>query len=210
MTRVARTMLVALTAMAPVTVWGASPGVAIEGLYGFARPPAADFSAAVSGAANDEDLSESSLQIGGGTLLLSFGAFEVGALLDTTFGDGVTQTAIGGLVGLRLGDRLRLDLLGEVGGHRFGDFTDDPSVITSSSSEEWLFYVGLRPGLAYRLEVGEPGGLGVLLGVWGFARWDVNDGSVPVTVAGAGGVTEGNVELGGTSIGLTLRAGIEL
>ena len=42
-------------------------GIAIEGLYGFARPPDANFSAAISGAANDKDLSESSLQIAGAT-----------------------------------------------------------------------------------------------------------------------------------------------
>jgi hypothetical protein len=206
MRRVVTTTLVALIALVPATAWGVSPGLAIEGLYGFARPPAADFRAAVSGTANDRDLSESSLQIAGGTILVNFGAFEVGALIDTTFGDGVTQTAIGGLVGFRLGDQLRLDLLGEIGGHRFGNFADDPSVVTASSSEEWLLYVGLRPGLAYRIEVGEPGGLGFLLGLWGFVRWDVTEGDTPVTVGGAGG--EGDVELGGTSIGATLRAGI--
>jgi hypothetical protein len=203
-------MLLALTLLPPASAWGAAPGVTIEGLYGLARPPEASFRAAVSGAAEDDDLSESSLQIAGGTVLLSFGAFEVGALLDTTFGDGVTQTAIGALAGFRMGDRLRLDVLGEIGGHRFGNVADDPSVVTASSADEWLFYVGLRPGLAYRIEVGNPGGLGFLLGLWGFVRWDVTDDNVPVTVGGAGGATPGNVELGGTSIGLTLRAGIVL
>lgn len=205
---VTMTTLVALAVLAPAVAQGASPGLAIEGLYGFARPPAADFRAAVSGTANDRDLSESSLQIAGGTILVNFGAFEVGALIDTTFGDGVTQTAIGGLVGFRLGDQLRLDLLGEVGGHRFGNFADDPSVVTASSSEEWLMYVGLRPGLAYRFEVGEPGGLGLLLGLWGFVRWDVTEGDAPVTVGGAGGDAPGDVDVGGTTIGATLRAGI--
>jgi hypothetical protein len=139
-------------------------GIAIEGLYGIARPPDANFSAAVSGAANDEDLSESSLQIAGGTLLLNLGALELGAIVDKTFGDGVTQSAIGGLVGLRLGDKLRLDLLGEAGGHRFGDVIDNPSVVTASSADEWLFYVGLRPGLAYRIDLVP--GVGLLVGVW--------------------------------------------
>jgi hypothetical protein len=203
-------MLVAMTVLLPGYVRGDGPGVTIEGLYGLARPPEANFRAAVSGAANDDDLSESSLQIAGGTALLNFGAFELGALIDTTFGDGVTQTAIGGLVGFRLGEKVRLDLLGEIGGHRFGNFADDPSVVTSSSADQWLFYVGLRPGLAYRIEVGDPGGLGFLLGVWGFVRWDVTDENVPVSVGGAGGATPGNLDLGGTSIGATLRAGIEL
>lgn len=210
MKRSATTMLVALAVLSPGPGWGASPGFAIEGLYGLARPPEANFRAAVSGAANEDDLSESSLQIAGGTLLLNFGFFELGAIVDTTFGDGVTQTAIGGLGGFRFGERLRLDLLGEVGGHRFGNVADDPSIVTASSTDQWLFYVGLRPGLAYKIEIGEPGGLGFLVGVWGFVRWDVTDENVPVTVGGAGGATPGNVELGGTSIGATLRAGIEL
>jgi hypothetical protein len=206
MRRAVTMTLVALAALTPAVARGASPGLAIEGLYGFARPPAADFRAAVSGTANDRDLSESSLQIAGGTILLNFGALELGAIIDTTFGDGVTQTAIGALAGFRLGDQLRLDLLGEIGGHRFGNFADDPSVITASSSEEWLLYVGLRPGLAYRIEVGEPGGFGFLLGLWGFVRWDVTEGDTPVTVDDPTG--QGDVDLGGTTIGATLRAGI--
>jgi hypothetical protein len=205
MRRATTAMMVALAILlAPHTAWA---GIAIEGLYGFARPPEANFRAAVSGAANDDDLSESSLQIAGATLLLNLGALELGAIIDKTFGDGVTQTALGGLVGLHLGDKLRLDLLGEAGGHRFGDVTDDPSVVTGSSADEWLFYVGLRPGLAYRIDLSP--GVGFLVGIWGFVRWDVTDKTVPVTVRGATGLAPGDVELGGTSIGATLRAGIE-
>lgn len=207
MRRAATTMLVALTVLLPAR---AMPGVAIEGLYGFARPPEADFRAAVAGAAADDDFSENSLQIAGGTLLLNFGVFEVGAIVDATFGDGVTQTAIGGLAGFRIGDKLRLDLLGEVGGHRFGNLADHPSIVTSSSSDEWLLYVGLRPGLAYRFELGAPGGAGFLLGIWGFARWNVTDKTVPVTVGVAGDTEPGEFDLGGTSIGAAIRAGFEL
>ena len=198
MRRAAATMLVALMVILPHAAWGATPGFAIEGLYGFARPPEANFRASLGAAVGDDDLSESSLQIAGGTLLLNFGAFEIGAIADKTFGDGVTQTSVGGLVGFRLGESLRLDLLGEVGGQRFGD-------IRGSSAEEWLMYVGLRPGLAYRFELGAPGGAGFLLGVWGFVRWNVTDEDVRVT---AGAVDDvGDVDLGGTTIGATLRAG---
>lgn len=205
MRRATTPMMVALAILlTPHTAWA---GVAIEGLYGLVRPPEADFSAAVSGAANDDDLSESSLQIAGATVLLNLGVLELGAIVDKTFGDGVTQTALGGLAGLRLGDKLRLDLLGEAGGHRFGDITDDPSILTASSTDEWLFYVGLRPGLAYRIDLVP--GVGLLVGIWGFVRWDVTDKTVPVTVRGATAIP-GEVELGGTSIGATLRAGIEL
>jgi hypothetical protein len=186
----------------------AAAGIAIEGLYGFVRPPEANFRAAISGAANEDDLSESSLQIAGGTLLLNLGALELGAIVDQTFGDGPQQTAVGGLFGLRLGDKLRLDLLGEAGGHRFGDVTDNPSVVTRSSADEWLFYVGLRPGLAYRIDLVP--GVGLLVGVWGFVRWDVTDKNVPIQVSAGTGTAAGDVKLGGTSIGATLRVGIEL
>jgi hypothetical protein len=200
-------MLVALAILLAPHVARAA-GLAIEGLYGLARPPDANFRAAISGAANNSDLSESSLQVAGATLLLDLGGLELGAIVDKTFGDGVTQTALGALLGLRLGDKLRLDLLGEAGGHRFGDITDDPSVVTASSTDEWLFYVGLRPGLAYRIDLLP--GVGLLVGVWGFVRWDVTDERVPVTVSGATGLAPGEVKLGGTSIGATLRVGIEL
>jgi hypothetical protein len=203
-----RATTAALAAVAILSMpHAARADVAIEGLYGFARPPDADFRAAVAGAAADDDLSDSSLQIAGGTVLLGLGALELGAVIDKTFGDGVTQTALGALAGLRLGDKLRLDLLGEAGGHRFGDFTDDPSVVTASSSDEWLFYVGLRPGLAYRIDLAPA--VGLLVGAWGFVRWDVTDKTVPITVRGAA-AAPGNLELGGVSIGAALRAGIVL
>jgi hypothetical protein len=199
------TILAALTILlAPHTA--SALGLAIEGLYGFVRPPEADFRAAVSSAANDDDLSESSLQIAGGTVLLDLGGFELGAIVDQTFGDGPQQLAVGALAGFRLGDKLRLDLLGEAGGHRFGDITEDSAVLTESSRDEWLFYVGLRPGLAYRIDLLP--GVGLLVGVWGFVRWDVTEGNVPVTLSGGGG--EGEVDVGGTSIGATLRFGIVL
>jgi hypothetical protein len=202
-------ILMAFAILAPPETARAA-GLAIEGMYGLVRPPDANFRAAIAGAANDRDLSESSLQIAGGSLLLDLDGLEVGAIVDQTFGDGVTQTAVGALAGLRVGDKLRLDLLGEVGGHRFGDIRDDPSVVTSSSTDEWLFYVGLRPGLAYRVDLLP--GVGFLVGAWGFVRWDVTDKNVPVTVSGATGLApgDGEVKLGGTSIGVTLRFGIEL
>ena len=44
--------------------------------------------------------------------------------------------------------------------------------------------------------------------MWGYARWDVTDKRVPVT-AGSDVPSAGEVDLGGTTIGATLRAGIE-
>jgi hypothetical protein len=195
-------LLAAVALLAPATAHAAD--FSIEALYGVAFPPAADFESAVEGV-DDDDLSEDSSQIIGGTLLLSFGLLEVGAIVDATIPDkGPDQTAIGALGGIRLGEKLRVDLLGEIGGQRYGDVFEDSDVVTDSTEEQWLMYVGLRPGIAYRF--GAEDGIGIVLGVWGFARWDVTDENVRVS---AGDETQGEVELGGTTLGATLRAGIE-
>lgn len=197
-------LLAAVVLLAPATAGAAS--LSIEALYGASWPPAADFSSAVSGV-NSEDLSEDTSQIVGGTILVNFALIELGGIVDTTISDkGPDQTAIGALGGIRLGDKLRLDLLGEIGGHRYGNVFDDEDVF-GSTEEQWLMYVGLRPGLAYRFELGS-GGMGILVGVWGYARWDVTDKKVAVH-AGEGVPSPGEVDLGGTTIGATLRAGIE-
>jgi hypothetical protein len=195
-------LLAAVALLAPATAHAAD--FSIEALYGVAFPPAADFESAVEDV-DDDDLSEDSSQIIGGTLLLSFGLLEVGAIVDATIPDkGPDQTAIGALGGIRLGEKLRVDLLGEIGGQRYGNVFEDSDVVTDSTEEQWLMYVGLRPGIAYRF--GAEDGIGIVLGVWGFARWDVTDENVRVS---AGDETQGEVELGGTTLGATLRAGIE-
>ncbi len=202
-TRIA--LLAAVVLLAPAAANAA--GLTIEALYGVSWPPSADFSSAVAGV-KSEDLSEDTSQIVGGTILVNLAALELGAIVDTTLSDkGPDQTAIGALGGLRLGDKLRLDLLGEVGGHRYGNVFEGADVVTGSTADQWLMYVGLRPGLAYRFDLGS-GGAGFLLGVWGYVRWDVTDKKAPVN-AGGGVPSPGEVELGGTTIGATLRAGLE-
>ena len=175
---------------------------ALEGFYGIERPPSADFSSAVSGV-SAPDLFKTSLQMYGGDVLFNLGGLELAAILDTTFGDHTaSQTAIGALGGLSFGTGLTLDLLAEAGGHRYGDFVSNPQIITASSTNEWLFYVGLRPGV--RFKVAGP----MFAGLWGFARWDVSSQKVPVTVGSA--ASAGSYKLGGTTIGATLRLGLEL
>ncbi|MGC3998010.1 MAG: hypothetical protein QM767_11165 [Anaeromyxobacter sp.] len=194
-------LLAALALLAPVAA--NAGGVGIEALYGVAWPPATDFDSAVGGV-NTDHLSEDTSQIYGGTLLLNFGLLDIGAIVDTTSPDqGPDQTAIGGLAGLRFGDKLRFDLLGEIGGQRYGNVFENTDVVTESTSDQWLMYLGLRPGIAYRFGPSE--GLGLVVGVWGFARWDVTDKKLSVD----SGDAQGEVKLGGTTIGATLRAGIE-
>lgn len=206
MNRRALPMLLAAALLAPVS---ASAAVSIEAFYGFTRPPSADFTSAVSGAADDPDLIDNSLNIAGGDIILHLGLLELGAIIDTSWRSGsASQTAIGALVGVGgdVGGNLRLELLGEVGGQRYGNFAENTDVVTASSSEEWLAYVGVRPGVAYRFPMGD---LGVLVGVWGFARWDLSTSDVPLTVGAADDTSAGSVELGGTSIGAVLRFGLD-
>ncbi len=190
----------------------ARAAVSLEVFYGLSRPKADSFSQAVSGTANDPNLIADSLNIAGGDLLFHLGLFELGGIIDTSWkSNSASQTAIGGLIGVG-GDYagwLRLEALGEVGAQRYGNFTKDPSVVTSGSSQEWLMYVGLRPGIALHIPMGDEGKIGALVGVWGFARWDLNTSNVPVTVGSAGSTSPGSLKIGGTTLGAELRLGLE-
>jgi hypothetical protein len=210
--------LAALAALAPVlatAVLLAVPAPAraffsLELHYGIERPDSTSLKHGVDAALSDTALLKSSSQIVGGLATLKLGFLELGAVADRTWKkDGPSITAVGGLAGLGFDlGAIRLEALGEAGGRRYGDFLKDPAVITRGSNAEWLAYVGLRPGIAYRAELG--GGLGFLIGVWGFARWDVTSKNVPVTVRPSDGVdTSAEYELGGVTFGATGRVGID-
>jgi hypothetical protein len=201
--RLAPIVLAAL-ALAPRA---ASAIISIDAFYGLTQPPSASFSSAVSSAQSNPDLLASSLQIAGGDVILHLGLLELGAIADTSFKSGsASQTAVGALGGVGFGlGNLRLEALGELGGQRYGDFLKNPSIVTASSKQEWLAYVGLRPGVAWRF--GESAGF--VIGLWGFARWNLTSSNVPVTVASASGTTPGSVKLGGTTIGLVARVGLD-
>jgi hypothetical protein len=188
----------------------AHAAVSLEVFYGLSRPRADSFSAAATGTANDPHLIRDSLNIAGGDLILHLGLFELGAIIDTSWKSGsASQTAIGGLIGVG-GDMdgwLRLEALAELGAQRYGNFTENPSIVTSGS-DAWFAYIGLRPGAAVRMRVGA-GNTGVLVGVWAFARWDLSTSNVPVTVGNAGSASPGSIKVGGTTIGAELRLGLD-
>jgi hypothetical protein len=176
----------------------------IEGFYGLTRPPGTSFRSSVSGATNDPHVFSNSLNIAGGDVLLDFGGpLELGAVGDVTWKrNSAKQTALGGLLGFKLDlGAIRLDALGEAGGHRYGNLADNPDVVTKSNTDQWFAYVGLRPGFAFQF--GRPG---LLLGLWGFVRWDLTSKRVPITVGDATS-PNGSVKLGGPSIGATVRLG---
>jgi hypothetical protein len=198
-------ILVAALALAPRA---ASAFVSVEGFYGLTRPPSASFSAAANSAANNPDLIASSLNLAGADLILHLDWLELGAIADTSFKSGsASQTAIGGLLGMGwdVFRRVRVEALGEVGAQRYGDFLNSPGVVTASSKSEWFMYAGLRPGIAYRFG-SEPG---LLVGLWGFVRWDLTTSNVPVTVSGASGTSPGSLKLGGATIGAVARIGVD-
>lgn len=203
MRRTSTWLAVAAALIAPAAA--RATGLQVEGFYGLERPPTTSFSAAVSGTGSASHLFNTSLQLAGGDVLLNLGGLEVGAIIDTTFGkDTASQTALGALAGLALdAGGAKLDLLAEAGGNRYGNFASHPDIVTSSSSSQWLAYVGLRPGISFKL-----GGGPLSLGLWAFVRWDLTTHDQPVTVGSAG--SAGSYKLGGTTVGATLRLGFAL
>jgi hypothetical protein len=146
----------------------------------------------------------------GATALVRLFNLKGGALLELGRpGSSPNTTVVGGLFGLSwsLGPVV-LDALAEGGGRRAGDFLKDPAIVSKGSSETWLAYVGLRPGLSVHVGTFPK----LILGLWGFARWDLTRGTVPVKVVPAGGglPVDADYRVGGAQYGAAARLGIEL
>ncbi len=140
----------------------------------------------------------------GATAIYRGGLLELGAIGEIGRpGENGSTTLLGVLAGVGFGTGgLRLELLGELGAHRYGDLLEDATVLTRSKSEVWLVSAGLRPGLSMRFG---PSGM-LLLGVWAFARWDVTSQNVQVTLA----TGNSTYKLGGSQYGGALRLGLAL
>ncbi len=136
-------------------------------------------------------------------LVLNLGGFELGALYEGGLSfDAVKSGNLAGLFGFGFDlPLLRLEALGEIGGHRFSDIgTANPSVQGDTSA--WLPYVGVRPGASVRFPLGP---VRLIAGAWVFARWDV--ARTDVTVSSGGQPT--TYHLGGSNYGITGRLGVE-
>jgi hypothetical protein len=195
-------MLAVATLLAPGLALG---GGTIEGFYGIARPPSTSFREAAGGVQDDPHLFRNSEQIAGADVMVNLDWFQFGVIGDHTWAvNKASLTALGGLLGVKLPlGPVRLDLMGEGGGHRFGELGTE----NTSNKDQWLAYVGLRPGIAFKFA--DPDKAGLILGLWGFARWDLNSKRIPVTAGNAGDVTPSSLKLGGTQIGATVRLGFE-
>jgi hypothetical protein len=204
---IARTALLLLLALAApqARAWDPAFGLDLSLHGGWDRYDAVTLKSGLSAAdfTDGQRMRDNSLTLGA-TAIVRLGLLELGVLgdLGRPGRDNPTATigALGG-VGLSLG-RLRLEGLAELGGQRYADALSNPGVIQDTNRADWLAYVGLRPGVSLRL--GESGNM--LLGVWGYARWDLQQKDVRVTLADLTG--SGAYDLGGSQIGVALRLGV--
>jgi hypothetical protein len=194
-------LALALALLASPVLAGGGSGLDLSLHFGVDRYDAVGLKSGLGGVSTSGRLRDSSTHLGATAIVWS-GMGEFGAIgeIGRPGKDGSTTLlgALGGL-GLDLG-LLRLEALGELGAHRYGDLLKDAAVLTRSKSEAWLVSVGLHPGVS--MSFGP-----LLLGVWAFARWDVTSQDVQVTLAGSGNST---YKLGGSQFGASLRAGLRL
>lgn len=142
----------------------------------------------------------------GATLIYRSGMTELGAIGEIGRpGKDNATTLLGVLGGLGMDvGAFRLEALGELGAHKYGNVLDDSAVIRQGSGDAWLVSLGLRPGLSMKFGPGDM----LLVGVWAFARWDLTNKDVQVSLAGGGGDT--TYKLGGSQFGASLRLGFRL
>jgi hypothetical protein len=192
-----------LALLASPAVAGAS-GLDLSVHYGLDRYDAVGLKSGLGGVSSSGRLRDASTHLGA-TAIFRGWMLELGAIgeVGRPGKDGGTTLlgALGGL-GFDVG-ALRLEALGELGAHRYGDVLQDSAVVTRSKSDAWLVSVGLRPGLSLRFG---PGGI-LLVGVWAFARWDVTSREVQVNLSGTGNST---YKLGGSQFGAAARLGVSL
>ncbi len=144
----------------------------------------------------------------GGSAVVRLGWLDVGALYEGSWIKSRADSAVvTPLVGFRwdLADSVRLDLLGELGGHQISNIGTNGGFDASQVKSVWLPYVGVRPSLSLRVPVGL---VRAVFSVTPFARWDLvkKTVNVPGTVAGQ----FQSYEAGGSTLGVVGGVGIEL
>jgi hypothetical protein len=172
--------------------------------YGGNKYDAVGLKSGLGGVTREGRLQDASTQLGA-TAIFRSGMMELGVIgeVGRPGKDGSTTLlgALGGL-GFDVG-AFRLEALGELGAHKYGDVLKDTAVVTRSRSEAWLVSVGVLPGLSVRFGPDNR----LLAGLWVFARWDVTSEDVQVNLTDTGNST---YKLGGSQFGAALRAGFSL
>jgi hypothetical protein len=146
----------------------------------------------------------------GASVLLRLGVLDLGALYEgrviRSGGDTAVLTPVAGLA-VDLGQRVRLDLLAELGGHQVSNIQFSGSVDVTQARAVWLPYVGLRPTLTVRLPAGP---VHLVAAVAPFARWDLLRRRVDVTVTDGTTAQTSVYDVGGATFGLAAGVGVEL
>ncbi|BDG04443.1 hypothetical protein [Anaeromyxobacter oryzae] len=183
-----------------LTVWGGVSRYDVLGLaHGVSSVQSQD----------GRDLLQGDFDAYGGAAVLRLGWLDLGGLYEGALlrsrSDSAVVTPLVG-VALNLTDWLRLDLLGELGGHRISNIGLSQDLDPSQAKSVWLPYVGVRPTLAFRVPFG-PARL--VLSAAPFARWDLVQKQVTVNVSGT--TTQRNTyDVGGSTYGVVGGMGIEL
>jgi hypothetical protein len=203
----AAVLLAALLSFPGVARADDSWGLSLQLLWGVSRY---DVGGLQAGVANQgaEMLTDSASMVGG-LGLLRLGALDLGVLYEggTISGaaDSMVLTPEIGFA-LPLGESLRVDLLGELGGHQISNLTtSDGGVDFTQTSVAWLPFLGVRPMLTLRLPLA---GLKVVGSIAAFARWDLVKKDVALAPA-SGSSGSLPYQLGGTTFGLSAGAGLE-
>jgi hypothetical protein len=155
------------------------------------------------------DLLDGDFDAVGASAVLRLGWLEVGALYEGTLLDAEARSEVlTPLLGFKwdLTQRLRVEVLGELGGHRITDIGSGNDLLAERPKTVWLPYVGVRPGLSYRLPLGPTR---LVLSATPFARWDLVKKDVSVQTS-LGDETHTVYEAGGSTFGLVAGLGIEI
>jgi hypothetical protein len=194
-------LALSLGLLASPALAGSGSGLDLSLHYGLDKYDAVGLKSGLGGVSSEGRLKDASTHVGATAIYWS-GIGEIGVIGEIGRpGKSGSTTLLGALGGLGIGlGAFRLEGLGELAAHRYGNVLEDSTVVTRSKSEAWLVSVGLRPGLSVTFGP-------LLVGVWAFARWDVTSQDVQVNLGG------GNVstyKLGGSQFGASLRAGVRL
>jgi hypothetical protein len=161
------------------------------------------------GSQDGRDLLDGNFNAVGGSAVLRIGWLDLGVLYEgSLFDDEATSEVFTPLVGFKwdLTDTVRIDVLGELGGHRIDDIGSGNPLLAEKPKTVWLPYVGVRPGLSFRFPFGPTR---LVLSATPFARWDLVKKEVSVQTT-SGTDTRTVYEAGGTTFGIVGGVGIEL
>ncbi len=159
------------------------------------------------GASEGQDLIQGNFNTVGGSALLRIGWLDLGVLYEGTLLDTDAKNEIlTPMVGIAwdLSQRLRLDLLAELGGHRITGVGSGNGLLAEPPKTVWLPSLGVRTSFGYRLPVGA---VGLVLSATPFVRWDLVRKDVSVQTSSLDPTV---YEAGGTTFGLVFGAGIEI